>query len=54
MYKVGTCIFCTNKREASYRRANANFVLLVNTFKNKGPYSVELYLMQMFDHFKTR
>lgn len=37
-----------------YRRANANFVLLVNTFKNKGPYSVELYLMQMFDHFKTR
>lgn len=36
-----------------YRRADANFVLLVNTFKSKGPYWVELYLTQLFELFKT-
>lgn len=29
------------------------FVLLVTTFKNKGPYWVELHLMQIFELFKT-
>lgn len=53
---------CTCIREApaapvgtecrTYRTASADFVLLVKTFKNKGPYQVELYLMQIFDHLK--